>query len=107
MQGILTSIKSDFPIFSQDWREKGLVFLDSAASTQKPEPVIEALAHYYRTSHANIHRGVYDLSMKATDLHDQAREKVQAFLGAAFSEEIIFTRGAKEGINLVANSPDR
>ena len=98
-------IRKDFPILSQAHPSGNpLVYLDSAASTQKPRVVIEALSDYYMHSHANIHRGVYHLSQKATALHEAARETVQQFLGAAHPEEIIFVRGATEGINLVAQS---
>ena len=98
-------IRRDFPVFSHhESIGKQLVYLDSAASTLKPIQVIDSLSQYYQTSHANIHRGVYDLSMKATQMHDEARSKVQRFLGAAHPEEIIFTRGTTESINLVAHS---
>ncbi len=108
MSPSVEDIRKDFPIFSyHESQEKQLVYLDSAASTQKPQVVIDALSDYYAHSHANIHRGVYDLSMKATQLHDKSREKVQEFLGAAYSEEIIFVRGTTEGINLVVNSMAR
>lgn len=98
-------IQRDFPVFSHHEEQgKRLVYLDSAASTLKPKQVIDTLSHYYQTSHANIHRGVYDLSMKATHMHDESRYKVQGFLGAANAEEIIFTRGTTESVNLVAQS---
>ena len=108
MSPSVEDIRKDFPIFSyHESKGKRLVYLDSAASTQKPQVVIDALSDYYAHSHANIHRGVYDLSMKATQLHDKSRKVVQEFLGAAFSEEIIFLRGTTEGINLVVNSMAR
>jgi cysteine desulfurase/selenocysteine lyase len=94
-------IKRDFPVFE---RNPGLVFLDSAASAQKPAAVIDTVAEYYRTDYANVHRGVYRLSARSTDLFEQARARVQRFLNAADEREIIFVRGATEGINLVANS---
>ncbi|MEM6628931.1 MAG: SufS family cysteine desulfurase [Bacteroidota bacterium] len=101
----LKEIRKDFPILGQAHPSgKPLVYLDSAASSQKPRVVIEALSDYYLHSHSNIHRGVYHLSQKATALHDAARESVQHFLGAAHPEEIIFVRGATEGINLIAHS---
>jgi cysteine desulfurase/selenocysteine lyase len=95
-------LRQDFPILSTQVHGKPLVFLDSAASSQKPEAVIEAIARYYRSSHANIHRAVYTLSQRATQAHDEARLKARDFLGARSEREIIFTRGATEGINLVA-----
>lgn len=97
-------IREDFPILSTKMNGKPLVFLDSAASSQKPLAVIEAMNHYYRTGHANVHRGVYQLSQKATDQFEQSRRTVQHFLNAAHDNEIIFVRGTTEGINLVASS---
>ena len=79
-----------------------MVFLDNAASSQKPKQVIDALSEYYEESHANVHRGVYELSQKATDAFELAREKTKTFLNAASTEEIIFTKGATESMNLVA-----
>ena len=95
-------IRADFPILSQTVRGKRLVYLDSAATTQKPRAVIEALSHYYKAQNANIHRGVHVLSVEATDAYDAARERVRQFLSAAEAREILFVRGATEGINLVA-----
>jgi len=95
-------IRADFPILHQTVNGKPLVFLDSAASSQKPIPVIEAMNAYYRTTHANVHRGVYRLSEQATALYEEARRKIAAFIGAASPKEIIFTRNATEAINLVA-----
>ncbi len=95
-------IRADFPILHQTVNGKPLVFLDSAASSQKPIPVIEAMNAYYRTTHANVHRGVYRLSEQATALYEEARRKIAAFIGAASPKEIIFTRNATESINLVA-----
>lgn len=97
-------LKSDFPILRQPARGKPLVYLDSAASTQKPDAVIDALAGFYRTSNANIHRGVYELSEKATAAYDEARKKVVALINARSSRECIFTRNTSEAINLVASS---
>jgi len=97
-------IRADFPCLHQDIHGHPLVFLDSAASAQKPTQVIEALADVLRQSYANIHRGVYTLSERATDLHDGAREKVRAFLNAKSKREIIFTRNVTEAINLLAQS---
>jgi cysteine desulfurase/selenocysteine lyase len=97
-------IRADFPILSQTVHGKKLVYFDSAASAQKPRPVIDALVRAYETEYANVHRGVHYLSQRATDAMEAAREKVRAFLNAADTSEIIFVRGATEGINLVASS---
>ena len=97
-------IRDDFPILHRLVRGRPLVYLDSAATTQKPRAVLDALARYYAHGNANIHRGVYVLSEEATAAYDAARAKVQRFLNAAASREIIFTRNATEGINLVAQS---
>jgi cysteine desulfurase/selenocysteine lyase len=94
-------IRRDFPIFENN---PGLVFLDSAASAQKPRAVIDGIAEFYRRDYANVHRGVYRLSARSTDLFEEAREKVRRFLNAADQHEIVFVRGTTEGINLVANS---
>lgn len=94
----------DFPILSQTIRGKRLVYLDNGATTQKPSSVIDAVDQFYRQSNANIHRGVHWLSQHSTDLYEQGRERVRSFLNAARSEEIIFTRGTTEAINLVANA---
>nr|PZN05471.1 MAG: cysteine desulfurase CsdA [Pseudomonadota bacterium] len=94
----------DFPILERPVRGKRLVYLDNGATTQKPEAVIEAERRFYRESNANIHRGVHWLSQHATDLYEQGRETVRRFLNAARAEEIVFTRGTTEAINLVAQS---
>lgn len=96
--------RADFPIFEQSVRGKPLVYLDNGATTQKPIQVIEAESKFYSTYNANIHRGVHWLSQYATDLYDQARVTVQHFLNAARPQEIVFTRGTTESINLVAYS---
>ncbi|MHA1568187.1 MAG: SufS family cysteine desulfurase [Alphaproteobacteria bacterium] len=96
--------RADFPILHRPVRGKPLVFLDSAASAQKPQAVIDAVRHCYEAEYANVHRGVYWLSERATEAFEGAREKVRAFLGAAESREIVFVRGATEAINLVAAS---
>jgi len=98
------TIRRDFPCLQQDIHGHPLVFLDSAASAQKPRQVIEAQADVLRHSYANIHRGVYTLSERATDLHDGARTKVQRFLNASSKREIVFTRNVTEAINLLAQS---
>jgi cysteine desulfurase/selenocysteine lyase len=100
-------IRKDFPILSRTMRGRPLVFLDSAASAQKPRAVLDAITDLYSNHYANIHRGLYELSETATRLHEQARAKVQALLHAAQSREIVFTRNATEAINLVAHSYGR
>jgi cysteine desulfurase/selenocysteine lyase len=97
-------VRPDFPILQQTVHGRPLAYLDNAATTQKPQAVIDALEHYYTNDNANIHRGVYQLSERATRGFEAAREKVGRFLGAAESREIIFVRGATEAINLVAQS---
>ncbi len=100
-------IHKDFPILDQNIHGRPLVYLDSAASSQKPKAVIEAMTHYYEHDHANIHRGIYTLSERATVLHDQARDRVKQFINAKSSAEIIFVRGTTEAINLAAHSYGR
>jgi cysteine desulfurase/selenocysteine lyase len=95
------AIRRDFPIFE---RNPGLVFLDSGASAQKPAAVIDGIAEFYRTDYANVHRGVYRLSARSTELYEGARETARRFLNARETSEIVFVRGATEAINLVANS---
>jgi cysteine desulfurase/selenocysteine lyase len=98
------AVRRDFPILSRTVHGKPLVYLDNAASTQKPRTVIDAERVLYEEYYANIHRGVHQLSVQATDAYEAARAKVQRFLGAAHSKEIIFVRGVTEAINLVAQS---
>lgn len=98
------SLKSDFPTLKQKINGNELVYLDNAATTQKPEKVIKALESYYRSINSNIHRGVHTLSIRATNAYEEARSKVATFINAEHREEIIFVRGATEAINLVANS---
>ena len=98
------SLKSDFPTLKQKINGNDLVYLDNAATTQKPEKVIKALESYYRSINSNIHRGVHTLSIRATKAYEEARSKVAAFINAEHREEIIFVRGATEAINLVASS---
>jgi cysteine desulfurase / selenocysteine lyase len=95
-------LRGDFPIFEQEIRGKPLAYLDSAASSQKPRQVLDALRTFYETSYANVHRGVYTLSERATAEYESARDKVAAFVNAPESRELIFTHGATESINLVA-----
>lgn len=96
--------RADFPILGQQVYNKPLVYLDNAATTQKPQVVIDAMTHYYETLNSNIHRGVHALSQKATEEFEVARRCVQQFINAAHDYEVIFTRGATESINLVASS---
>ena len=97
-------VRNDFPILGQKIKGKPLVYLDNAATTQKPQCVIDAVTRYYQNHNANIHRGVHYLSEKATDLYEGARESIRKFLNAKSSREIIFVRGVTEAINLVAGS---
>ncbi|MEE8476385.1 MAG: cysteine desulfurase [Myxococcota bacterium] len=99
--------RKDFPILGQTIHGKPLIFLDSAASAQKPEPVIDAIAQFYRSDYANIHRGVYELSLRATRAFEAAREKARRFLNAKEAREIVFVRGTTEAINLVAQTYGR
>ena len=101
------SVRGDFPILMQTVHGKPLVYLDNAATSQKPQVVIDALTHYYSTDNSNIHRGVHLLSERATQEYEGARIKAQHFMNAADSKEIIFTRGTTEAINLVASSYGR
>jgi len=97
-------VRADFPILSREVHGKPLIFLDSAASAQKPRAVIDAVRHCYEAEYANIHRGVYELSETATRHYEDTREKVRAFINARDTKEIVFVRGATEAINLVAQS---
>ena len=96
--------RADFPILESEIHGKPLIYLDNAATTQKPQAVIDAEARYYREDNANVHRGVHALSQRATDAFEAARTKVQRFINAARSDEIVFVRGTTEAINLVAQS---
>jgi cysteine desulfurase/selenocysteine lyase len=97
-------VREDFPILSEEVYGKPLVYLDSGASAQKPRAVIDAISNVYETEYANVHRGVHYMSQKATDAMEAARETVRAFINARDIREVIFVRGATEGINLVASS---
>jgi cysteine desulfurase / selenocysteine lyase len=101
------AVRRDFPILAQQIRGKPLAFLDNAASSQRPQSVIDAISRYYEHDHANVHRGVHTLSQRATDAFEGARERVRQFINAGSSREIIFTRGTTEAINLVAQSYGR
>ncbi|SDF35929.1 cysteine desulfurase / selenocysteine lyase [Fontibacillus panacisegetis] len=97
-------IKEQFPILNQEINGHPLVYLDSAATAQKPRAVLDALKHYYEFDNANVHRGVHTLGSRATDAYEGAREKVAKFIGAAHTKEVIFTRGTTTALNLVASS---
>lgn len=100
----IKKIRKDFPILDRDIYNHKLVYLDNAATTQKPKQVVEAMTEEYYNVNANVHRGVHYLSQKATDLHEEAREKVRGFINAKSTSEIIFTRGTTESMNLIASS---
>ncbi len=100
-------IRQDFPILHQEIYNKPLVYLDNAATTQKPQIVIDAVSNYYSRYNSNIHRGVHYLSQQATDAYENARKTVQKFINAGSTKEVIFTRGTTEAINLVASSYGR
>lgn len=100
----IATIRKDFPILKQYVHNKPLVYLDNAATTQKPLAVLNAMQEYYQTINSNIHRGVYSISVEATSRYEKARDHIRDFLHARESAEIIFTRGTTEAINLVANS---
>lgn len=99
----IQTIRADFPILQTKVHGKPLVYLDNAATSQKPQAVLDAVDAFYRTTNGNIHRGVHHLSQAATDAYDRARAKVARFIGARDPNEIVFVRGATEGINLVAH----
>ncbi|MEM4714459.1 MAG: aminotransferase class V-fold PLP-dependent enzyme, partial [Candidatus Nanoarchaeia archaeon] len=99
-------IREDFPILKRSWNGKPLIYLDNAATTQKPKAVIQAIADFYSLHNANIHRGRHKLSQEASDLYEDAHKKVAKFIGAKGMEEIIFTRNATESLNLIANCLD-
>jgi cysteine desulfurase/selenocysteine lyase len=100
-------IRKDFPILHQEVHGRPLVYLDSAATSQKPQVVLDALAEYYARDNANVHRGVHQLSERATEAYEGARARIQRFLNAAHPREIVFVRGTTEGINLVAQTYGR
>ena len=100
----INTIRNDFPILGRKVYDRPLVYLDNAATTQKPRSVVEAITDEYYNVNANVHRGVHYLSQQATDLHEEAREKVRRFINARSTSEIIFTRGTTESLNLVASS---
>ncbi len=101
---MMTDYREDFPILSREVHGRPLVYLDNAATTQKPRAVLEAMDALYTTCNANVHRGIHTLSQEATALHEGARERVRSFLNARSTAEIVFTRGTTESLNLVAAS---
>jgi cysteine desulfurase/selenocysteine lyase len=100
----VNDIRRDFPILEERVHGKRLVWLDNAATTQKPQAVIDRLVHYYSHEYSNVHRAAHELAARSTDAYESAREKVQRFLGAGSAEEIVFVRGTTEAVNLVAGS---
>jgi cysteine desulfurase / selenocysteine lyase len=98
------AVRRDFPILQERVHGKPLIWLDNAATTQKPQSVIDRLSHFYAHENSNIHRGAHELAARATDAYEAAREKVRRFINAPTIREIIFVRGATEGVNLVAQS---
>src|SRR2546423_12211247 len=98
------AIREDFPILDQQVHGHPLIYFDNAATTQKPRAVLEALRSYYEKDNANVHRGLHELSSRATDAYEGARARVAEYLGAASADEIVFTRGTTESINLVAQA---
>ena len=100
----IDKVRADFPILAREVHGKPLVYLDNAATTQKPLCVLDAMREEYLNANANVHRGVHYLSQRATELHEQARERIRAFLNARSAAEIVFTRGTTEGLNLIASS---
>ena len=101
---MMTDYREDFPILSREVHDRPLVYLDNAATTQKPRAVLETMDALYTTCNANVHRGIHTLSQEATALHEAARERVRSFLNARSTAEIVFTRGTTESLNLVAAS---
>ncbi|MEO6121883.1 MAG: SufS family cysteine desulfurase [Acidimicrobiales bacterium] len=100
----VAAVKKDFPVLNQEVRGGRLVFLDSAASSQKPDQVLDAMTNYYATTHANVHRGVYAMAEEATARYEGARATVARFIGAGHSREVIFTKNGTEALNLVAKA---
>src|SRR3954471_24510198 len=98
------TVRADFPALDQQVHGKPLIYLDNAATAQKPQVVIDALSHFYERDNSNVHRGLHALSMRATDAYEGARARVAKFVNAADPAEIVFTRGTTESINLVAAS---
>src|SRR5579883_125784 len=99
-----TAIRQHFPALKQKINGKPLVYLDNAATTQKPSDVLAAMSYYYQHDNANVHRGVHSLSLRSTNAYEQARQTIAKFINAKHSHEIIFTKGATEAINLIAQT---
>ena len=97
-------MRKDFPILNQEVHGKPLIYFDNAATSQKPRSVIDALVHYYERDNSNVHRGIHELSNRATAGFEAARVRTAKFINAKSSDEIVFTRGTTEGINLVASA---
>lgn len=100
----IEKIRDDFPILHQQVNGSALVYFDNAATTQKPQVVIDALNHYYQKDNANIHRGIHALAERATSAYELTRKKIQTFLNAPSTDQVIFTSGTTAGINLVAQT---
>jgi cysteine desulfurase/selenocysteine lyase len=98
------ALRKDFPILDQEVNGRPLIYFDNAATTQKPRAVLEALRRYYERDNANVHRGLHELSSRATEAYENARQRVANYLGATSADEIIFTRGTTESIILVAQA---
>ena len=104
LMSLADEVRADFPILQQQVNGKPLIYLDNAATSQKPQAVLDAMLHYYQADNANVHRGVHTLSARATEAYEGARDKVARFINAASRDEVVFTRNASEAINLVAYS---
>ena len=100
----VTAVRKDFPLLAREVHGRPIVYLDSASSSQKPQAVLDAMDHYYETTHANVHRGVYTIAEEATRLMEEARAKVGRFIGAPSDRGVIFTKNVTEGLNLVAKT---
>src|SRR3984957_13316167 len=99
-----SALRKDFPILDQNVHGKPLIYFDNAATSQKPRAVIDALVHYYERDNSNVHRGIHELSNRATSAFEEARVRPARFINAKVPDEIVFTRGTTEGINLVASA---
>ena len=103
----MRDVRADFPILEQETHGRRLVYLDSAATSQKPRQVIESIVEYYESLNANVHRGAYDLAVRATEAYEAVRAEVAAFVGAPDPNGVIFVRGTTEAVNLIASSLGR
>ena len=97
-------VRKDFPILEQSVHGQPLIYFDNAATTQKPQSVLDALTRFYQTDNANVHRGLHALSTRATEAYEASRRRVAEYIGASSADEIVFTRGTSESINLVAQT---